>query len=194
MSTQEQLNLFAQGLLARLQLWPAFQIALSISNRSDETSEQITFRLAEELLDAFITAPEGQIPEPSRMQEFLQEFIDVELEVLLEDDSDREVTRDLGRLWLACIDLGEGQEMVDSLVQLANKKKGHTVQATRIAGEDDGDTDESDSGSEEEGDEDAQGSMDVDETPSSRQPNKLEPIIDDDGFQTIQKSRRRHNK
>ena len=50
--------LFAQGLLALLRIWPAYQLALELrppSLTSLESNYSLTIRLAEELVDAYST-------------------------------------------------------------------------------------------------------------------------------------------
>ena len=194
---QAQLDSFAQGLLAILTIWPAYQIALDLCARTDETTEEINLRLAEELLDAFLTSshqPTQTVPEPMKLTAFLTEFIDVELGVVLEDDSERSVVKDLTELWRTCCSprglLEQGTQLVAQYQAMAEKKRsGPARPATRVAGEADGNSSEEDeSGSEEEEGDD----MEVDRpaAPVSRKP---EPVIDEDGFQTVASTRRRHH-
>lgn len=216
--SQIQLDTFARGLLATIALWSAYQIALKESARSDETPQQTTMRLATELLDAFLapysTSGNPRMPDPSELSAFLNEFVDVELDTMLEDDSERGVASDVSNLWRNCclaakdVVPDSAKETVDKLVALAEQRKGVKIQITQDLAED------SDSGSvsdEEEAPFNPASivEMDLDDSQSTttnaqsqeqdsgyasnspiRTKHKVEPMVDDDGFTTVQHSKK----
>lgn len=83
------------------------------------------------------------------------------------------------------------REEVEKLQEAASKLRGSKVNSTRQRREAD---DESGSGSSSEGDsgdEDDDDAMDVDQQPREPRQSKPEPVVDEDGFTTVVKSRRR---
>lgn len=174
--------LFARGLLALLRIWPAYQLALELrppSLTSQETNQEVTIRLAEEITDAYCSNDKGKLPDQSRLEAFLCEFMDVEMELVLEDASEKSIVRDLNELWRKT-QAGEGQDLVDRYVEMAEKREGKRTDAQRQRqeGEEEDSSSSDDSGSEEDDE------MDVD-APATSAPKPL-PVIDEDGFEMVQ--------
>jgi pre-rRNA-processing protein TSR2 len=183
--SEAQMALFARGVLASLAMWPALHIALQLRLVAYESAEEITQRLALELIDAFISAGTS-MPDPSRLEDFLKEFVEVELEVLLEDDSERSVTADLCRLWRTCTvsPEAEARQTVEHLEGVVAAKR--PMQVSRLAGVNDGNTSDEDSDGSEEGDD----HMEVDDAPPAPASFKPAPVIDEDGFETVVRRKR----
>lgn len=183
-STTAQLELFARGIVASLKQWTAYQIALEAAQRTDETPVQITTRLAEELLDAF----DSGAATTDKLEAFLKEFIDVELDCLLEDDSEVALARELTALWASTLaDPAVAQQMVLKLEESAARKGKHQV-VRQQGQEGDESSSEDDSGSDSEAEDTEMGTAS-----NSRQndpPRRPEPIVDEDGFETVQRRRR----
>lgn len=189
MSTADQLGLFARGVVSTLKLWTALSIALDVAQRTDESPLEIRTRLAEELVDAF----ESGAASTDKVEVFLREFVDGELDVVLEDDSEIAIAKELSVLWRD-IHLGkpEAQLAVSKLEESAARRaQSGRAQYQRAQGEDDGDSDSS------EGDDDDQDAgedtdMQSQQQQQQQQPvrERLEPVVDEDGFETVQRKRR----
>lgn len=118
-----------------------------------------------------------------------------EFDANLEDGSIDSVSRDIGIIWdvIAQRSTEEATTRVEALEKKAEEKKGKSVQGTKkgLIGEDgeelDDDSDES--GSEEEED----GGMEVDEVPQlvPREKERVEKVVDEDGFELVQKGSKR---
>src|SRR5689334_19930728 len=112
-----------------------------------------------------------------------------EFSILLEDQSEQHIAKVLEQLFLECT---HGKyDLVQTLKQDAQRVSG-SYKASKGQNADDNDDDDS---SDEEDEGDNEGDMDVDMneegSTSSRAPKeKLAPIIDEDGFETVVKKRR----
>lgn len=124
-------------------------------------------------------------PQSDELENFLADFIVGELTIELEDGSEKSVASNLKKLWIECNQAQE-QEGSSSLSLLQEfETMAAKVSKTKASQNKD---DESSSGSDGEGDsEDDQDKMEV--TESSTAANK-EPIVDDDGFELVQRRRR----
>lgn len=183
-TTTAQLELFARGVVASLKQWTAYQIALDAAQRTDESPVQISTRLAEELLDAF----DSGSATIDKLEFFLKEFVDVELDCLLEDDSEVALAKELTALWASTLaDLAVAQQMVLKLEESAARKTKHqAVRQTRPEGDD-----ESSSSSDEDSDEEDGEDVEMGTATSTSQASKRhEPVIDEDGFETVQRRKR----
>ena len=134
-------------------------------------------------MDAFFSAPTAAGPATDRIEDFLLEFVETELEIGLEDDSQTAITRDLKTLWNAVVAGGHAhpETIVAEFENMAARASGSITRQ----GVEESDDDESGS------DDDEDGSMEVDEAPSEPAPRRPEPVIDEDGFELVQKGRRR---
>lgn len=166
-------------MIALLQAWPALRIAIQeYMPYDEEKGAQKRVRLAEELVDAFYSSPTAAGPATDRIEDFLLEFIETEYEIGLEDDSQTAITRDLKTLWSATVAGGDAhpEAIVAEFERMAARATGNI---TRQVEEDSDD----ESGSDDDEDE----SMAVDTAePAPRRP---EPVIDDDGFELVQRKR-----
>lgn len=183
MSTADQLGLFARGVVSTLKLWTALNIALEVAQRTDETPLEIRTRLAEELVDAY----ESGSASVEKVEGFLRDFVDGELDVVLEDDSEIAIARELSVLWRD-IQLGkpEAEQAVGKLEDSAARRaQSGRTQYQRAQGEEDGDSSSDEDEDEEEEDTDMSSQQ-------QQQPvrERLEPVVDEDGFETVQRRRR----
>jgi len=117
-----------------------------------------------------------------------------EFSILLEDKSEQHISKVLEQLFLECT---HGRyDLVQTLKtdsqKISGAMKSAKAKKEKVEGEED---DEDSSDEEDDEDEDGDMDMDMDEASSSSTPaprkEKPEPIIDEDGFETVVKSRRR---
>lgn len=179
--------LFARGILARLQIWPALSLAIANNWGGPGASSKRAW-LAGELLDAFVAPPPGEpaVPDAEYVEAMLLQVMADEFECELEDESAWDVARDIVRCWDALQrDPKEAEAAVLSLEKRADGAKGRTVQAQQVPGaeDQDWDSDEDGSGSDDE-------DVEMDEAPQLLEPAgskpKQEPVVDDDGFTLVQ--------
>ncbi|KAG0336902.1 hypothetical protein BG000_006025 [Podila horticola] len=124
------------------------------------------------------------------LEDILIQIMNDEFSILLEDQSEQHIAKVLEQLYLECT---HGRyDLVQTLKQDSQKISGALKgksQKLKKEGEDE-DEDSSDDDEEEGGD----GDMDVDMEESSSAPKprreKAEPIVDEDGFETVVKKRR----
>ncbi|KAM0748288.1 hypothetical protein T439DRAFT_328268, partial [Meredithblackwellia eburnea MCA 4105] len=204
--------IFAKATLNVLTFWPALRLASTQGWGRPESKTHI----AEDILDLFLSFAEqsaadgvpststslNQISPPDdEIELVLLHALESEYALSLEDGSEKLVARDLRRLWKECLDtLGQGGDMCKKFADAAAKAKAEDGESgyqggSRGQGAEGEDSDsDSESGSEEEGDEDGDVAMDgVEESaPEPRQAKaKEEPVIDEDGFQMVQKKKGR---
>lgn len=202
------LILFARGLLARLELWPALRIAVH-QNWGGPQSAQKQRWLAGVITDEFepslpppsasltaldsyhpaYTHPSHTLPEPDTeyIETMLLQIMDDEFEVALEDGSAFDVARDILRLWN---DAKEGNDgyMKDLEIQVG-RMKGKLPQYEVEAGSG-SDWDDSDGDEEEE---DGSGSDSDNEdygkevVPQLLDHTKKVPDTDEDGFTIVKR-------
>jgi pre-rRNA-processing protein TSR2 len=208
MSTDTQSNappppssvLFARGVIARLALWPALQIAVGNGWGGPESHAKRTW-LASVLVDAF----ESQTPTPDTLfvEDTLLQVMSDEFETVLEDGSAEAVAEDVVKLWEdACVGHAAGVEELERRVAALG---GRGVQAVQAPGgcddDDDSDDGEEDEEEEEDGedggeddaiDEDAAENNEVPQLIGQHVQARTEPVVDEDGFTLVQaKSRQR---
>jgi len=180
-----------------------------------ETPLEKRTRMAEELVDAYYstyTEKNGAKPEITDIEDFLLDFFEFEYGVALEDASELTLAKDLEGCWMECLrrasstdktpasSAEEGLlERMDRLAKTAtedDKDPSKALRGTRTGAQDEEDDDSETDEDEEEGHQHAHTSrtnpgMDVDEAPQL-QPTpreKEEPIVDEDGFQTVVKKK-----
>jgi pre-rRNA-processing protein TSR2 len=176
------LVLFARGVIARLELWPALRIAVEQGWGGPDSRAKRRW-LASELVDAF--DPEPQDAEYVALM--LAQVLEDEFGASIEDGSVEAVAADVVGLW------GAGEDTVREWERKAEGARGKRVDVREVVDED-GDEDEE--GWEDEGDED--GDDEDDEAPQlsgaasdpQQRPSKAEPVVDEDGFTLVQKGRR----
>ena len=199
--------LFARGLLALLDLWPALTIAVTEQWGGPESADKKTW-LASTIIDLFepsapspataataITASSSESPvDFDDLADLINQIMSDEFDANIEDGSIDSVTGDILRLWKDVTSTAEPAVLVDALERKAGEIRKKGVQAQKGAGPDelDMDGDDDDWSSEEEGME-----VDGEDAPQlvpSTEPvpkERQEPVIDEDGFTLVQKPRRR---
>ena len=177
--------LFARGVLAILDLWPALRLAVSESWGGPESTEKRRW-LASELIDqydSYLSKPHlNPLPDAHYLEEMLLQVMSDEFETVLEDGSAEKVAGDLVKLWG---DLTEGRNAeVDRLEGLVRSLKGKKVQVQVQ------ENDDEESGSEDE-DGDWTSEDEEEEVPRlvDTQKKNKEPEVDEDGFTTVKRKR-----
>ncbi|RSH85082.1 uncharacterized protein EHS24_006675 [Apiotrichum porosum] len=204
MSTPEIL-LFARGVVALLDLWPALTIAVREQWGGHESADKKTW-LASELIDAFESAvvdtPEGPRLDPStaaeppldidQLADMLTQVMSDEFEAAIEDGSVDPLATDILRLWRDVVAPTQrpAEETVGALERKAAEVSRQGVAATSGGGahevDENGEEWESDS------DDDEDDGVPQLVPAEEQQPREREePIVDDDGFTLVQKPRRR---
>ncbi|CAD6585895.1 MAG: hypothetical protein TREMPRED_004271 [Tremellales sp. Tagirdzhanova-0007] len=200
-SNPQTILLFARGVLALLDLWPALAIAVNEQWGGPESAEKKTW-LASTIIDEFETHanylssststacdrhidPSTAIRPPldhDDLADLLNQMMSDEFEANIEDGSIEAVTADILRLWRDLFSAAP-EAIVEALERKAAEVKRSGVQATQagdlieVEDEDDGE-----SGSEEE-------DMEIDEAPklvARHKEEKPEPVVDEDGFTLVQ--------
>jgi len=196
------LVLFARGVIARLEVWPALRVAVEQGWGGPSSREKRRW-LASEIVDAF----DGDDDEPpsadmdvdtdARAHEknkkstldaedvalMLGQALEDEFDASFEDGSVEAVAADIVALW------GAGEGVVGEWERKAEGVRGKKVDVQEVV--DDEDEWEDESGEDE--DEDADGApqlMPADDAAQVQRPAKPKPVIDDDGFTLVQKGRR----
>jgi pre-rRNA-processing protein TSR2 len=200
--------LFARAVIYTFDLWPALRLAITeqwggteskakadflISHLCDQYSEEVAKSSASTSASTTIATP--PTPDVDDLAEILEGYYADEFESRLEDDSTDWVAGRLVQLHKVIYatfpptaeSLANATAEIDKLEQAAVALRGRKVTAQRTNESDDDIT-----GSEEEGEDEDGDAMDVDEaTASPVSTKKAEPIIDEDGFTTVVKAKRR---
>jgi len=167
---------FAKGVVARLALWPALQIAVQNGWGGPDSAQKRTW-IASVIVDTFEVQPTP--PDAEYIEEMLLQIMDDEFETIVEDGSSESVAKDIANLWKD-IHLGDLTGL-QHLEQRANAVSNRLILAQ--AGPP-GELD-TDSGGEEESDtEDGYGSDRVQDI----QP----PEVEEDGFTTVKGRHSKH--
>ncbi|KAH7888225.1 Pre-rRNA-processing protein TSR2-domain-containing protein [Phlebopus sp. FC_14] len=194
---------FARGVVARLALWPALKLAVHHSWGGPESAQKQRW-LAGVIVDQFeeflpsssssVLTPGGSgtaasPPDAAYIEEMLLQIMSDEFEVSLEDDSALAVANDVVKLWK---DVCDGSEtVVIEMEAQAEKLKSRVPQYEVGTGsgsdwEDDEEESESD---------DAEGGEGEEVVPQlvdrSRDRQRAEPEVDEDGFTIVKKKGRR---
>ncbi|CAK9785324.1 hypothetical protein CC85DRAFT_284600 [Cutaneotrichosporon oleaginosum] len=198
-----EILLFARGVLALFDLWPALTIAVQNGWGGPESVEKKTWLLSE-LVELFeeraVRLPSGAI-DPSgdeplsedQVAGLLEQVMGDEFEALVEDNSIELMSADIVRCWRDIL-AGRG-EVVDALERRAAQASRSGVKAHDGGGEvevevgEEGEW-ESEDDDDDENEEEAPQLVEAQpQEPRQRQG----PVIDDDGFEMVQsrKSRRR---
>lgn len=172
---------FARGVIARLALWPALQIAVQNGWGGPDSTQKRTW-IASVIVDAF--EEQSTPPDAEYIEEMLLQIMDDEFETVIEDQSAELVAKDIANLWKD-IHLGDLAGL-QHLEQQANaiSTRPVLVQAGPPGGLDtDSDEEEGDWESESDN-EDGHG---LDRTPDV-QPSE----VDEDGFTTVKGRHSKH--
>ncbi|PWN93598.1 hypothetical protein FA10DRAFT_298970, partial [Acaromyces ingoldii] len=213
--------LFARAVILTMELWPAMRMAIGeqwggiesvdkrdflISHLCDEYSTEepasaSAAAAAPSSAQASTSSSSSErrapaTPDVDDLAETLEGYFCDEFETRLDDGSSDWIAGrivSLHKMVYAVFPAvsDAAREEVEKLQEAASKLRGSKVNSTRQRREAD---DESGSGSSSEGDsgdEDDDDAMDVDQQPREQRQNKPEPVVDEDGFTTVVKSRRR---
>ena len=208
--------LFARGVIALFDLWPALTIAVAEQWGGSESAEKKTW-MASVIVDEFesraiyLPSPNGGIPtgeavaplvDPKTATEapldlddlgdLIHQMMSDEFDANIEDNSIDGITADILRLWKDLLQPAEGitaEKVVEALENKAGQVKRSGINASSGGGpeEMDGDGDEGDWTDSESGDEVPQ----LVDSGGAKEKEKVEPVIDEDGFELVQKGRRR---
>lgn len=210
MSTSPTIALFARGVLAILDLWPALTIAVREEWGGPDSADKKTW-IASTIIDEFesrasylssssdaSSSSAPQVVDPATandppldyddLADLINQMMSDEFESNIEDGSIDAVASDLVRLWRDILQPAPGAQsstVVEALERKAGEVKGKGVQATKGAGLQTVDGD-SDSDWDSESDD---GGMEVDEAPQlvpATERERQEPVVDDDGFTLVQ--------
>ena len=183
------LILFARGVIARLELWPALRIAIEQGWGGGFPSYEKRLWLASEIVDLFDntntkTNNDALPVDAEYIASMLVQVLEDEFDATFEDGSVEAVAGDIVALW------GAGEEAVGMWERRAEGVRGKKVEVRKEVGsEEDGDEDEwEDEESAEEGEEEAPQLVLVADAEVQRPP-RPKPIIDEDGFTLVQKKR-----
>jgi len=182
------LILFARGVIARLELWPALRIALdqgwggpSSSPSSSSLSRNDKLRwLASEIVDAFEN--NNSTPDAEYVALMLAQVLEDEFEASFEDGSVENVAADIVALW------GAGEEVVGRWERKAEGVRGKRVDVREEevgSDEDEWEDEESEEGGGEE-----EGAPQL--MPAAVEVQRLakpKPVTDEDGFTLVQKGK-----
>ena len=176
------LVLFARGVIARLELWPALRIAVEQGWGGPDSHAKRRW-LASVLVDAFDHSP---TPDAEYVALMLAQILEDEFGASVEDGSVEAVAADVVRLW------GAGEDAVREWERKADGARAKRVDVREVVGEDE------DEDGDEEDEEEWEDEEDEDEAPqllgtagdSQQRPSKHDPVVDEDGFTLVQKGRR----
>lgn len=205
----QALSLFARSTLDLFHIWPALRLAIT-HGWGGSSGSQARTHLAEDIVDLFYSTAtetassgnnqgstsmsEGGVPIPARdeVEATLKWGIGQQFDLDLEDGSEQVIAKDLVALWRECIQLiqsGKSEEegvLAKKFREGAEKAKREDgtkrFEASRAPGAEDEDTtDEEDS----EGFETEEEDTEMGEAPPPPR-ERLEPIVDEDGFEMVQ--------
>ncbi|KAH9180082.1 Pre-rRNA-processing protein TSR2-domain-containing protein [Lactarius sanguifluus] len=180
------LILFARGVIARLEQWPALRIAVEQGWGGPESRAKQRW-LASELVDAFDGQQQQSTPDTEYVALMLAQVLEDEFGASVEDGSVEAVAADVVALW------GAGEDAVREWERKAEGAKAKRVDVREEVVDGDGDDDDDDEDEwedEEDEDEDEAPQLSRAAGDSQQRPSKPEPVVDDDGFTLVQKGRR----
>lgn len=197
-SAEEQaLNLFASSTLDLLTFWPSLRLAIS---QGWGRSTQGRIELAEDLVDLFYTTASTDstaTPDEDDIESVLLHNLSHEFSLTLEDGSERLIARDLVKLWKECLarvassatagGSSSGVGLIERFKEAAEKARAEDGVRVYEAQRDGVSEDEEGSDDDEDEDEEMDG---VEESGAGGSGSRNEPVIDDDGFELVQKGRR----
>ncbi len=191
------LVLFARGVIARLEHWPALRIAVEQGWGGPSSREKRRW-LASEIVDAFSTSnstnsndgDDGDAsmstPGADYIALMLAQVLEDEFDATFEDGSVEAVAEDIVGLW------GAGEDVVGMWERKAESVRGKKVNVREEVGSgEDGDEDE-DEWEDEESGEEGEGVPQLVPAAAAevQRPTRSKPVIDQDGFTLVQKGRR----
>ena len=203
------LILFARGVIARLEVWPALRVAVEQGWGGPSSREKRRW-LASEIVNAFDGDGDDDDEPPSADMDvdvdvdmsmssrahgkkkkstpdaeyvalMLAQALEDEFDAAFEDGSVEAVAADIVALW------GAGEDVVREWERKAEGVRGKKVDVQEVV--DDEDEWEDESGEDDE-DEDTVPQLMPADAAQVQRPAKPKPVIDDDGFTLVQKGRR----
>jgi pre-rRNA-processing protein TSR2 len=188
------LVLFARGVIARLELWPALRIAIQQGwgtpaaasaagggGPSSSSRHEKRLWLASEIVDAF--DDNSVRPDADYIALMLAQVLEDEFDATFEDGSVEAVAEDIVGLW------GAGEDVVGMWERKAEGVRGKKVDVREEVGSgEDGNEDEDEWEDEESGEEGVPQLVPAAATEVQR-PARPRPVIDEDGFTLVQKGR-----
>ncbi|KAG0013983.1 hypothetical protein BGZ80_010736 [Entomortierella chlamydospora] len=182
---------FREGVTYLFHSWMALKLAVDGEWGGQDSVEKRDWFI-DTIVDYF--GQHGKNVDTFDLEDILLQIMNDEFSILLEDQSEQHIAKILERLFLECT---HGKyDLVQTLKQDSQKVSGAFKESkSQKAGDDDDSSDDDEDDDEGEGGE-GSGDMDVEmgESSSSSAParrEKPEPIIDDDGFETVVKKGRR---
>jgi pre-rRNA-processing protein TSR2 len=177
-----RLVLFARGVIALLAVWPVLRLAVQESWGGPQSSQKRTW-IASTIVDAFESAP----LDDEQVEDILLDSMAEEFNTEIEDGSSLAVAKRIVSLWQK---LADGRsEPIFELEASADRLSRCKLEYTREDGNGD------DTWVDEEGSDDGDGD-DGESVPALLDPKSLaepkEPVIDEDGFQLVQKGCKHH--
>ncbi|GAA5900676.1 hypothetical protein JCM6882_000937 [Rhodosporidiobolus microsporus] len=209
---ERALVFFARCVLDLLSIWPAVRLAITQGQGFPDSKDAFASQIVDLFFEAASSSAQGapapagststhengvRLPQVDKLEETLKWSYGEEFDVDLEDASEVQVTKDLIALWRECLQRvaageGEGREgpMAAKFREQADKAakedgaRPYPVQ--KQGGDDDSSDDEddyTDNDGADDGDEEMVELVDASAAPA---PARQEPIIDEDGFETVQ--------
>ena len=198
------LILFARGVIARLELWPALRIAIEQgwgTSGGGPSSREKRLWLASEIVEAFenntststststnkksdstmTTTTTTTTPDAGYIALMLAQVLEDEFDATFEDGSVEAVAEDIVALW------GAGEDVVGMWERKAEGVRGKKVDVREEVGSDEDEWEDEESG--EEGEEVAPQLVLAAAAEVQRPARPTKPIIDEDGFTLVQKGR-----
>ena len=175
------LVLFARGVIARLEHWPALRIAVEQGWGGPDSRAKRRW-LASVLVDAFDDSQAASVPDAEYVALMLAQILEDEFGASIEDGSVEAVAADVVMLW------GAGEETVREWERKADGARAKGVDVREVV-DGDGDEDEEEWEDEEDDDDEVPQLLGAGSDPQQR-PSKHEPVVDEDGFTLVQKGRR----
>lgn len=172
-ATSKSTAYFELAVSIYLYQWQALSLAVSNEWGGHDSSDKRDWLIGT-ISDLYTT--NATPPELEDVEDILIQVMSDEFQVMLEDDSAYEVAKQVNAVWIKC-----QNEEFDEIVALRNTyeaaKPGNSIQKGDV----------SSSSDDEEGDEGDNEDSEMTDAPTS---TKLEPIIDEDGFELVQPKRR----
>jgi pre-rRNA-processing protein TSR2 len=177
--------LFARGVIARLEHWPALRVAVEQGWGGPSSRDKRRW-LASEIVDAFdssSSSSDGSTPTPDAeyIALMLAQVLEDEFDATFEDGSVEAVAADIVALW------GAGEDVVGQWERKAEGARGKKIDVREEVGNDEDEWEDEESG--EDGEEDEAPQL-IPAAAEVQRPAKPKPITDEDGFTLVQKGKR----
>ena len=187
--------LFARGVIATLDLWPALTIAVREQWGGRDSADKKVW-IASTIIDDFESRLAADLSgedvmDQDDLADLLVQIMSDEFDANVEDGSIDAVAADVTKLWKVLMqDMQQGEGVVKEMEERAAKvQRTQHVQATKGQGTEGMSSDEED-----DSEDDSDDGMDVDEAPQLvpvEEKERVEKVVDEDGFELVQKKGRR---